>query len=404
MMLDQLEEKMNHALKHLQAGGLVIVADSTDREAEGDMVGLAECVTPAAVNLMVTKARGLLCAPLSPEYAARLQLKPMIADSNDAFGTAFTVSLDAKTTSTGISAFDRADTIHQLADPNSSWADFYHPGHIFPLIAKADGVFDRDGHTEAAVDLAKLAGAAPVAFICEVLKKDGHMARRKDLKALAEGLELPFLTIAEITAYRQAQENQPGLTTKVALPTKYGNFSLEAFPSKNPSSPTLLISKGDLRQAEPLLVRLHSECLTGDILGSKRCDCGAQLAAALQKIEQEGRGAVLYLRQEGRGIGLTNKLRAYKLQEQGLDTVEANTHLGFPADSRNYKAAAEILKKAGSTNIRLMTNNPDKISQLEQYGINVVERVPLETGLAAENKQYLLTKKHKMHHLLSEVN
>ncbi|WEV58213.1 GTP cyclohydrolase II (plasmid) [Ligilactobacillus acidipiscis] len=399
-----MTQKIEDALEHLKAGGIVIVADSTEREAEGDMVSLAEKATPTTVNTMVTKARGLLCVPLSSEYAQRLHLNPMIENSNDAFGTAFTVSLDAKTTSTGISAYDRARTIKQLADPNSSWDDFYHPGHVFPLIAKKNGVFDRGGHTEAAIDLAKLAGTKPVAFICEILKKDGHMARRKDLKALAEGLGFPFLTIAEIATYRKQKENNLIPITKVTLPTKYGNFNLEAFQNENPSTPTLLISKGNLAQNDPLLVRLHSECLTGDILGSKRCDCGEQLAASLRKINQAGRGAVLYLRQEGRGIGLSNKLKAYKLQEQGLDTVEANTHLGLPVDSRNYALAAQILHYIGVHRVRLMTNNPDKINQLEAHGIEVVERVPLETGLSAENKKYLLTKKHKMNHLLSEVN
>ena len=397
-------EKVDRALTELKAGNLIIVADSLDREAEGDMVGLAEKVSPETVNKMVTRARGLLCVPMAVEIANRLELKPMLENSSDAFGTAFTSTLDAKSTTTGISAFDRAKTIKRLADPNSTWDDFYHPGHIFPLIARPDGVFERQGHTEAAVDLAKLAGVAPVAYICEVLKKNGKMARRKDLKAIAEGNGMSLLTIDEIIAYRKYQQNQAIQTiTSVKLPTKYGTFQLEAFDNPDGGEPTLLISKGDLATGDPLLKRLHSECLTGDVFGSKRCDCGPQLEEALRRIERNGRGALIYLRQEGRGIGLANKLRAYALQEQGLDTVQANQHLGLPIDDRNYQIAATILKSKGVSEVRLMTNNPDKIQQLDGYGIKTVERIPLEVGLTSENQHYLLTKKNKLNHLLKEV-
>ncbi len=395
---------LQQAVADLKAGKLIIVADSENREAEGDMVGLAEKVSPQTVNQMVTKARGLLCVPMSQEIADRLKLSPMIANSSDAFGTAFTTSLDAKTTTTGISAFDRAKTIQQLADSTSTWGDFYHPGHIFPLIARKEGVLERQGHTEAAVDLAKMAGSQPVAYICEILKKDGTMARRKDLKAFAEGTGMTMITIDELVAYRKQQSKQRVKSVAhVQLPTKYGQFELEAFETEQGGEPTLLISKGDLSDEAPLLTRLHSECLTGDLLGSNRCDCGPQLEEALRRIEKNGRGAVLYLRQEGRGIGLINKLKAYQLQEHGFDTVEANLHLGLPIDNRNYAIAAAILRQKGVTNVRLMTNNPDKIKQLAAHGIKTVERVPLEVGLTKENRRYLLTKKTKMNHVLREV-
>ncbi|WP_137630226.1 GTP cyclohydrolase II [Secundilactobacillus hailunensis] len=397
-----LTQKIEAAIKTLKQGNLIIVADSLNREAEGDMVGLAEYVSPTTVNTMVTKARGLLCAPMSATVAQRLGLKPMVTDATDAFGTAFTISTDARTTSTGISAYDRATTIAALAQTGSQFADFYHPGHVFPLIARDNGVLERDGHTEAAVDLAKLSGSQPVAYICEILKKDGTMARRKDLKAYAEGTQTPMITIPELQQYRQLKMIQT--ITEVNLPTKYGNFKLKAFKTSVDSEPTLLITKGNIQGNEPLLLRLHSECLTGDVFGSKRCDCGAQLAESLKRIEQAGRGAVLYLRQEGRGIGLANKLKAYELQEQGLDTVEANLHLGLPADDRNYGLAATILRQEGVKTVNLMTNNPDKIQQLEHHGIQVNQRIALETGLTPENKAYLTTKKNKFHHLLKEVN
>ena len=396
-----LTQKIEAAIEHLKQGKLIIVADSLDREAEGDMVGLADYVSPENVNTMVTKARGLLCVPMSADVAQRLGLRSMVTDATDAYGTAFTISTDARTTTTGISAYDRAATIAALAKPDSQFDDFYHPGHIFPLIAKDNGVLERDGHTEAAVDLAKLAGVQPVAYICEVLKKDGTMARRKDLKAYAEGTQTPLITIEELQQYRQLKAIE--VIASVELPTKYGDFKLKALKTSTDGEPTLLITKGKISGNEPLLLRLHSECLTGDVFGSKRCDCGAQLTESLKRIELAGRGAVLYLRQEGRGIGLANKLKAYELQERGLDTVEANLHLGLPADDRNYGLAAAILRQEGVSTVNLMTNNPDKIKQLEQYGIRVNHRIPLEIGLTQENEGYLKAKKNKFHHLLKEV-
>lgn len=404
MSKNEVIKRVESAIKELKQGHLVVVADSVDREGEGDMIGLADFVTPQSVNLMISQAKGLLCAPMSQQIAQRLSLEPMVSHGTDAFGTAFTITVDAKTTSTGISAYDRADTIKTLADPESNWEGFYHPGHIFPLIAKEGGVKVRGGHTEAAVDLAKLAGATPVAYICEIVKDNGKMARTKDLQLLAEQNELQFLTISDILNYREYQDNldiKPYST--VDLPTVYGHFKLQAF-GDGIKEPSLLISKGDITGEEPLLVRVHSECLTSDALGSLRCDCGSQLQESLRRIEKQGRGAVVYLRQEGRGIGLTNKLRAYHLQDQGLDTVEANNVLGLPADARSYDLAAKILKSKGVRQVKLMTNNPDKINQLKESGIEVVERIPLEVGLTKENQAYLKTKKEKFHHILNEVN
>ncbi len=403
MRQTNVNQRVEIALAALKQGRLVIVTDSEHREAEGDMVGLAQFASQPAVNTMVTKARGLLCVPMSGAYAQRLGLGPMLAQGNDAFGTAFTVSADAVQTTTGISAQDRATTIQALANPDTTWGDFYHPGHVFPLIADDQGVLARPGHTEAAVDLAKLAGASPVAYICEILKKDGTMARRKDLKPFAEGMQMPLLSIQDIQTYRYTHDVAVAdLVTQVHLPTAYGDFELTAFDTHNGHEPTLLISKGQIKGANPLLLRIHSECFTGDVLGSKRCDCGEQLAKSLQAIEAAGTGAVLYLRQEGRGIGLANKLRAYKLQEAGLDTVEANVHLGFDPDQRDYGLVAAILHKYAVHRVALMTNNPDKIQQLEQLGITTTRR-PLEIPANPDNQAYLVTKKHKFHHYLKEV-
>ncbi|MFT8459144.1 MAG: GTP cyclohydrolase II [Liquorilactobacillus ghanensis] len=406
MKSNKIIQRVEQALTTLKKGGLVIVTDDENREAEGDMIGLAEFATAKTVNRMVTKARGLMCVPMDPKVAQRLNLLPMSADSTDAFHTAFTVSVDAKTTSTGISAFDRAATIKKLADPNAQLVDFYQPGHIFPLIARKNGVLERGGHTEAAVDLAKLAGAQPVAYIMEILKKDGTMARRKDLKAFAEGMQLPLLSIADLKKYRYLKNiGVADSAVKVNLPTRYGNFLVEAFTTYNNQEPTLLISKGEVKAGQSLLVRLHSECLTGDLLGSKRCDCGDQLDLALKKIAAEKSGAILYLRQEGRGIGLLNKLKAYQLQQQeGLDTVAANLALGFAADERNYGIAAAILHQKGVAAVDLLTNNPDKIAQLEAFGIKVRQRIGLEGQVYPENLSYLRTKKQRMGHLLKEVN
>lgn len=386
-------KKIQAAIDHLKKGGLVIVMDDLDREAEGDLVGLASKATPEKVNFMTKYARGLMCVPMAPAVAKRLDLPQMTTDNTDPFGTAFTISVDHKSTTTGISAFDRWRTITHLADPKATNADFYKPGHIFPLVAKESGVLERNGHTEAAVDLAKLAGEEPVAYICEILKSNGEMARSKELHEKAAEFSLPIITIKDLQEYRRNLVSQP--VEEVHLPSEYGDFQLRHFPGDN-----LALIKGDLSGDEPVMVRLHSECFTGDVLGSLRCDCGPQLHAAMRQINAAGRGVVLYLRQEGRGIGLENKLRAYHLQEEGYDTVEANEKLGFKPDERQYELAAQILRQLGVTTVNLLTNNPDKISQLKLAGITIHDRLPLEMQPTKYDRQYLLTKKNKFHHLL----
>lgn len=385
--------KIQTALTHLKNGGLIIVTDDEDREAEGDLLGIASKVTPEAVNFMTKHARGLLCAPMSPEIAKRLGLDLMVQDNTEPYHTAFTVSLDHKSTSTGISAFDRSATIKALADPASTHDDFYFPGHVFPLIGKENGVLKRNGHTEAAVDLAELAGEPGAGYICEILGSDGHMARRPALEQMAKELRLPIITIKDLQEYRRSRVSQP--VPPVHLPSAYGDFTLRYFTDGN-----LALIKGDLAQT-PLLVRIHSECFTGDVLGSLRCDCGPQLHEAMNAINQAGAGILIYLRQEGRGIGLANKLRAYRLQEEGLDTIEANHQLGFEADERHYEAASQILRALGVFTINLLTNNPDKIDQLEEMGIKVAHRIPLEIPATDYDRAYLHTKQTKMHHLLN---
>lgn len=387
-------KKIQAAIEQLKQGGLVIVMDDLDREAEGDLVGLASKATPAKVNFMTKHARGLMCVPMAPAVADRLELRQMTVDNTDPFGTAFTISVDHHSTTTGISAFDRCRTISHLADPASRNADFYKPGHIFPLVAKAGGVLERNGHTEAAVDLAKLAGVEPVAYICEILKDNGEMARSPELHEMAAEYGLPIITIKDLQEYRRNPVSRP--VAEVKLPSAYGNFRLRRFAGDN-----LALIKGDLAGEEPVLVRLHSECFTGDVLGSLRCDCGPQLHAAMERISAAGRGVVLYLRQEGRGIGLANKLRAYRLQEQGYDTVEANEQLGFQPDERQYDLAAKMLKQLGVRRVALLTNNPDKISQLRLDGIEIARRVPLEIQPNRYDQRYLTTKKEKFHHLLT---
>ncbi|HJF47046.1 MAG TPA: GTP cyclohydrolase II [Limosilactobacillus oris] len=387
-------KKIQAAIEQLKQGGLVIVMDDLDREAEGDLVGLASKATPAKVNFMTKHARGLMCVPMAPAVADRLELRQMTVDNTDPFGTAFTISVDHHSTTTGISAFDRCRTISHLADPASRNADFYKPGHIFPLVAKAGGVLERNGHTEAGVDLAKLAGVEPVAYICEILKDNGEMARSPELYEMAAEYGLPIITIKDLQEYRRNPVSRP--VAEVKLPSAYGDFRLRRFAGDN-----LALIKGDLAGEEPVLVRLHSECFTGDVLGSLRCDCGPQLHAAMERISAAGRGVVLYLRQEGRGIGLANKLRAYRLQEQGYDTVEANEQLGFQPDERQYDLAAKMLKQLGVRRVALLTNNPDKISQLGLDGIEIARRVPLEIQPNRYDRNYLTTKKEKFHHLLT---
>ncbi len=387
-------QDVEKALADLKAGKLIVVVDDDDREAEGDLVGLAELATPENVNFMTKYARGLICAPISKKIAERLELLPMSEENTDVHGTAFTISVDHKETSTGISAFDRAKTIQALSDKNSKVNDFHRPGHMFPLVGREGGVLERRGHTEASLDLARLAGSSEAAYICEILKDDGTMARKADLREFAQKWQLTMIEVGDIARYVSFQDSP-----KVKLPSAYGDFELRLFEDEK-NREHLLLSKGDLTADEPLLVRMHSECLTGDIFGSYRCDCGEQLHAAMEKINEAGRGAVLYLRQEGRGIGLKNKLKAYQLQEKGVDTYDANLELGFAPDARDYQIAADILSFLNINQIILLTNNPDKVNQLEKAGIDVVKREALIVPAHQENQFYLQTKQEKFHHLL----
>lgn len=385
------------ALADLKAGKLIVVVDDDDREAEGDLVGLAELASADNVNFMTKHARGLICAPVSKSIAERLELVPVSEENTDAHGTAFTISVDHKETSTGISAFDRAKTIQTLAAKVSKASDFHRPGHMFPLVGRSGGVLQRRGHTEASLDLARLAGSTEAAYICEILKDDGTMARKADLHEFAQKWHLTMIEVGDIARYVSFQDSP-----KVTLPSAYGDFELRLFEDEKKRE-HLLLSKGDLTSDEPLLVRLHSECLTGDVLGSLRCDCGEQLHAAMKKIDEAGRGAILYLRQEGRGIGLKNKLKAYQLQEKGVDTYDANLELGFAPDERDYQIATDILSFLNIKQIKLLTNNPDKLEQLEKSGIEIVERLPLQIPAHVENRTYLQTKQEKFHHLLHIV-
>ena len=389
-------KKIQNALEWLQNGGLVLVADDEDREAEGDMIGLGAKVTPENVNFMTKYARGLLCTSIGSQVAKRLKLPQMWQDNTDPYGTAFTVSVDYKTTTTGISAYDRAATIKAIADPTSKPEDFFKPGHCFPLVAKDGGVLERNGHTEASVTLARLAGEPEVAYICEVLKADGHMARRPELKQIAKEHHMPYFTIADLQEYCKSQASS--CSEFVNLPTDYGSFQIKSYGNGN-----IVIKKGEIDISQPVLTRIHSRCLTGDVFGSMRCDCGHQLHTSMKMIEENGSGVILYLNQEGRGIGLTNKLRAYALQDEGHDTYDANLMLGFRPDERKYDVAAEILKDLGIQKIRLLTNNPDKIDQLKTYGIHVVARVPLEIAANEIDQKYLETKRDRFNHAFSNL-
>ncbi len=395
---------VEEALAAIRQGRMVIVVDDEDRENEGDLVMAAQFATPEAINFMIKEARGLLCVPLPKGRADRLGLRPMVEPPRDHHETAFTVSVDAREgITTGISAPDRARTVRLLADPRASPDDFVSPGHVFPLVAREGGVLRRAGHTEAAVDLCRLAGLEPVGVICEIMNEDGTMARLPDLKRFAEEHGLPILTIADLIAYRKAREKLVERVAEADLPTKWGHFRIVTYRDLLSGQEHVALVKGEVAGEAPVLVRVHSECLTGDALGSLRCDCGDQLRRALERIEEEGRGVLLYMRQEGRGIGLANKVCAYQLQDQGLDTVEANLHLGYPPDLRDYGIGAQILADLGVRKLRLLTNNPKKVAGLSGYGLEIVEEVPIEVEPNPYNERYLKAKKEKLGHKLRKV-
>lgn len=394
-------DSIEKAIEDIKQGRIIIVADDEDRENEGDFVMAAEKVSPEAINLMAKYGRGLICVPITRQKAYSLDLDYMVNDGADPDEAAFTVSIDHKElTTTGISAADRANTIKEMIKKDAKPVDFRRPGHIFPLIGTEGGVLRRAGHTEAAIDLAQLADLEPAGIICEIMKDNGAMARLPDLVEIADEFNMKLISIKDLISYRMKNESLVRKIVDVNLPTIYGNFELHAFQERLTGDHHLALCKGKWQEDEPVLVRVHSSCMTGDIFGSKRCDCGEQLHQALLQVEKEGQGVVLYMNQEGRGIGLVNKLKAYKLQEEGMDTVEANEALGFEPDARDYGVGAQILRLLGVSKMRLMTNNPVKRVGLKSFGLEMVERVPIEVGAYPENVRYLKTKRDKMgHHL-----
>ncbi len=392
-------DSIEDALEEIRNGRLVIVVDDEDRENEGDFVGAAELVTPDSVNFMATHGRGLICVSITRERSVRLNLDMMVNSNSALYDTPFTVSVDfAHGTTTGISAQDRAKTIRALADPGSKSADFGRPGHVFPLRAQPGGVLRRAGHTEASLDLARLAGLEPAGVLVEIMNEDGSMARGPDLRSVADRFGMRLITIRDLVAYRMRNEVLVQRLVEVELPTRFGDFRLIAFEERLSGDNHLALVRGEWSPDDPVLVRVHSQCVTGDIFGSLRCDCGDQLAHALKQVDAAGRGAVLYMKQEGRGIGLINKLRAYKLQEEGMDTVEANEALGFQMDHRDYGIGCQILRDLGIRKLRLMTNNPGKRVALSGYGLEIVERVPIEMEPNENNARYLETKRDRMGH------
>ncbi len=395
---------IKEAIEDIRAGKMVVVVDDEDRENEGDLTIAAEKVTPEIINFMARHGRGLICMPMTGERLDELQIPLMVTNNTSAYGTAFCVSIEAKRgVSTGISAADRCQTVLAAIEPDTKPQDLVRPGHMFPLRASSGGVLQRTGQTEAAVDLARIAGLYPAGVICEVMKDDGTMARLPDLTKFCTQHGLKIITVADLIRYRLRTEQLVSKVAEAKLPTQYGSFKLMAFETMTESATHLARVLGDIQPGDTVLVRVHSQCITGEVFGSERCDCGPQLDAALQSIGKEGKGVLLYLHQEGRGIGLVNKLRAYQLQDQGMDTVDANRHLGFKADQREYGIGAQILTQIGVQNIRLLTNNPRKFIALEAYGLRIVERIPIEVPATENSAHYLKTKKERLGHLLEKV-
>lgn len=391
---------VEEALEELKNGKIILVTDDPDRENEGDFICAAEFATTKNINFMATYGKGLICMPMSKEYVKKLRIPQMVTNNTDNHETAFTVSIDAVDTTTGISAAERSITAMKCVDENAKPEDFRRPGHMFPLLAKDNGVLERNGHTEATVDLCRLAGLKECGLCCEIMREDGTMMRTKELVQLAKDMNIKMISIKDLQHYRKVHEKLVDRVTVTKMPTKYGEFTAYGYVNKLNGEHHIALVKGDIGDGKDVLCRVHSECLTGDTFGSLRCDCGQQFAAAMTQIEKEGRGILLYMRQEGRGIGLINKLKAYELQEKGMDTLEANLALGFKGDEREYYIGAQILRDLGVKDLKLLTNNPDKVYQLEEFGMEISKRVPIQMDATEYDLYYLKTKQYKMGHIL----